>query len=128
MKLKTNERCPIHGRRNCCGRADRLKTILPNPRKFASFEPGVHRIDDPVHPRGYRERRSRSAMRRLLNKKIVEQNRICPLCQREFYDYQDIVPDHIEPRGMNAARRDDHPDNIQAAHRLCNLEKGSKRL
>jgi hypothetical protein len=29
---------------------------------------------------------------------------------------------------MGAARRDDHPDNIQAAHRLCNLLKGSKRL
>jgi hypothetical protein len=40
----------------------------------------------------------------------------------------DIVPDHIEPKGMGAAWRDDHPDNIQAAHPLCNLLKGSKRL
>jgi hypothetical protein len=29
---------------------------------------------------------------------------------------------------MGAARRDDHPDNVQAAHRLCNLLKGSRRL
>ncbi len=29
---------------------------------------------------------------------------------------------------MGGAWRDDHPDNIQAAHRLCNQEKESKRL
>lgn len=27
---------------------------------------------------------------------------------------------------LGAARRDDHPDNIQAAHRRCNREKGSR--
>jgi hypothetical protein len=29
---------------------------------------------------------------------------------------------------MGSARRDDHPDNIQAAHRICNLEKGSRSV
>jgi hypothetical protein len=38
------------------------------------------------------------------------------------------VPDHIIPKGMGSANRDDHPDNIQSAHRRCNLEKGSKRM
>jgi hypothetical protein len=33
------------------------------------------------------------------------------------------VPDHIDPRGMGGARRDDHPDNIQAAHFWCNGER-----
>lgn len=37
-------------------------------------------------------------------------------------------PDHIEPKGMGGSRRDDRVDNIQPAHRRCNIEKGSKRL
>jgi hypothetical protein len=48
-------------------------------------------------------------------------------CQMSFTNYSDIVPDHIDPRGMGGARRDDHPDNIQAVHFWCNGEKGSTR-
>ena len=29
---------------------------------------------------------------------------------------------------MGGAWRDDHPDNIQAVHRHCNLRKGSVRI
>lgn len=115
----------MHGRFSCCGRD--VSTTRPQTRKYVSFEPGVRRIPDENHPRGYREIRSRSAMRKLLNRKIVEQNRLCGICDEPFTDYEDIVPDHREPKGMGSAKRDDHPDNIQAAHSLCNLEKGSKR-
>jgi hypothetical protein len=38
------------------------------------------------------------------------------------------VPDHIDPRGMGGAYRDDHPQNIQAVHFWCNSEKGSTRI
>ena len=41
---------------------------------------------------------------------------------------KDIVPDHIEPKGMGGAWRDDSPENIQAVHRRCNLQERSKRL
>ncbi|MGO9564569.1 MAG: hypothetical protein ACLPPV_18120 [Candidatus Korobacteraceae bacterium] len=34
----------------------------------------------------------------------------------------------MEPKGMGGTWRDDHPDNIQAVHRRCNLQKGSRRL
>jgi hypothetical protein len=34
----------------------------------------VQRIEDPHHPRGYRELRSLAEMRKLLNRKIVEQS------------------------------------------------------
>jgi hypothetical protein len=44
-----------------------------------------------------------------------------------FTNYNDIVPDHIDPRGMGGSRRDDHPENIQAVHFWCNSEKGSTR-
>ena len=71
-------------------------------------------MDDPQHPRGYREIRSNGEMRKLMDRKIAAQNGICPLCKERFTDYGDIVPDHINPRGMGGAWRDDHPDNIQA--------------
>jgi hypothetical protein len=39
-------------------------------------------------------------MRKLLNRKIVEQDRKCAICQEEFTDYNDIVPDYRNPKGM----------------------------
>ena len=62
------------------------------------------------------------------DRKIVAQKGICALCMERFTEYSDIVPDHIHPRGMGGAWRDDHPDNIQAVHWWCNGEKGSARL
>ena len=66
-------------------------------------------------------------MRKLMNQKIALQPGKCALCDGKFTDYGDVVPDHISPRGMDGAWRDDHPDNIQAAHWRCNGEKGSSR-
>jgi hypothetical protein len=86
----------------------------------------VQRIEDTHHPRGYRELRSKAEMRKLLDRQIVEQNRQCAICQVAFTNCGDIVPDHIDPRGMGGSRRDDHPD-IQAVHFWCNGEKGSTR-
>lgn len=116
MKLTKNELCPIHRSRFCCGRQPNHKALS-----------GVRRIEDPHHPRGYREYRSPAAMRRLLQQKIREQKSRCAICGRQFRRFQDAVPDHIAPKGMGGARHDDHPDNIQAVHRGCNLRKGSKR-
>jgi hypothetical protein len=120
MKLRRNQICPIHRSLYCCGRETRLKKI---PVRAL----GVQRIEDSHHPRGYRELRSNAEMRKLLNRKIVEQNKVCAICRAAFTDYSDIVPDHICPRGMGGAWRDDHPDNIQAVHWWCNGEKGSTR-
>ena len=55
-------------------------------------------------------------MEKLLNRKITSQNGICGICKERFTHYSDVVPDHISPRGMGGAWRDDHPDNIQAVH------------
>lgn len=132
MRLAVNELCLIHRRRDCCGReVPKSRIGMPTgggKTRYLSFEPGVTRIPDEHHPRHYRERRSPSAMKRLLKRKVDEQEGLCAICHQPFTDARDIVPDHIKPRGMSAARRDDHPDNIQAAHSLCNLEKGSRRL
>jgi len=120
MKLRPNEYCPIHRSLFCCGREQ--------VRKERRFQLGVRRIEDPHHPRGYRELRSPAEMRKLLNRKIVEQAGKCAFCHHEFADYTDIVPDHKLPKGMGGARRDDHKENIQAVHWWCNSEKGSSRL
>jgi hypothetical protein len=89
---------------------------------------GVQRVEDPHHPRGYRELRSPAEMRRLLNRKIVEQGGKCALCHEDFTDHSDIVPDHKNPKVMGGTWGDDHPDNIQATHWWCNEEKGSTRV
>ena len=66
---------------------------------------GVQRIEDPHHPRGYRELRSKAEMRKLLYRKIVEQHRQCAICQVAFTHYNDIVSDYMDPRGMGGSRR-----------------------
>ena len=84
MKLRRNEYCPIHRSLFCCGREQ--------ARKERRFQLGVQRIEDPHHPRGYRELRSPAEMRKLLNRKVVEQAGKCAICQEEFTDYNEIVP------------------------------------
>lgn len=120
MRLRANEFCPIHKSISCCGRE-----FIPKPR---TIRPGIQRVEDPHHPRGYRELRSQAEMRKLLKRKIVEQDKKCAICHEEFTDYNDIVPDHKNPKGMGGAWRDDHPDNVRAAHWWCNSEKGSTRV
>jgi len=39
-------------------------------------------------------------MRKLLNRKIVEQDGICAICHFAFTDYNDVVPEHENPKGM----------------------------
>src|SRR5579863_9578165 len=120
MRLRASEFCPIHRSTSCCGRE-----LIPKPKLIRL---GVQRVEDPHHPGGYRELRSTAEMRKLLNRKIVEQGSICAICHEEFTDYNDVVPDHRDPKGMGGAWRDDHPDNIQATHWWCNGEKGSPRV
>jgi hypothetical protein len=48
-------------------------------------------------------------MRKLLNVKIRQQAGICAICHEKYTDYNDVVPDHRDPKGMEGAWRDDHP-------------------
>ena len=72
MRLRPNEFCPIHKSLSCCGRE-----TLPKSR-LVRF--GVQRVEDPHHPRGYRELRSAAEMRKLLNRKVRQQAGICAIC------------------------------------------------
>ena len=119
MKLKRNDICPIHHSRCCCGRDFKA---IGKMLKWVRIAPGVTR-----NVQTGLVRRSPSAMRKLLSDKVIEQKNLCAWCREEFTDAREIVADHIRPRGMCGARRDDSPANIQAAHAHCNLEKGSRR-
>ena len=48
MRLRSNQRCPIHRFLYRCGRK-----ALPEEKR--NREMGVRRVDDPQHPREYRE-------------------------------------------------------------------------
>ena len=85
----------------------------------------MHRVEDRHHPREYRELQSPAEMRKLLNWKIIEQDRKCAICREEFTDYNDVVPDHKDREGLGGARRDDQSDNVQAARWWCMGKKGS---
>jgi hypothetical protein len=62
-------------------------------------------------------------MPKLMNRKVLQQGGICAICHEEFSDYNDIVPDHKIPKGMDGAWRDDNLDNVQATHWWCNDER-----
>ena len=97
MRLRSNELCPIHKSLSCCGRE-----LIPKPKLMRL---GVQRVEDPYHPRGYRELRSPAETRKLLNRKILQQGGICAICHEDFTDYNDVVRDHKNPKGMGGARR-----------------------
>jgi 5-methylcytosine-specific restriction endonuclease McrA len=121
--LRKNERCPIHSRFDCCGR----EASKQMPRRHPIKGP-VTRIPDEHAARGYREIRSPGEMRKLVHRKVKEQQGKCAECGKDFQDIREAVPDHIEPKGMGGQWRDDHPSNIRATCVPCNNEKGSKRI
>lgn len=53
----------------------------------------------------------------------AEGNRTCGICGKEILEFEDMTNDHIEP----GYAKDDSEKNLQPAHQLCNLLKGSRR-
>lgn len=127
MKLNPYEVCPIHGRRDCCGREPSQRRRLG---KWEQVRAGVRRIRDKNadHPDGYRYKLSPAEMKKVVDKKLREQYGICAHCHCEFTDYSEVGPDHIKPKGMGGSRADDRPENIRVVHHKCNSEKGSRRI
>ena len=67
MKLRRNEYCPIHRSPFCCGREQ--------SKMERRLRLGVQRIEDPHHPRGYRELRSPAGMRKFAKPKDLRTGR-----------------------------------------------------
>jgi hypothetical protein len=96
MRLRPSQRHPIH-RHLFCWRRE----VISNVRR--ARQTGVRRIDDPFT----RAVITRSAqMRKLMDRKIATQNSEFTICKEKFTDYSDIVPDHINPRGIGGTWRD----------------------
>jgi hypothetical protein len=113
MRLRRNERCPIHRSLCCCGREP-----IRRERKATVIKMDVQRVDHLHHPRGYRELRSPAEMRKLLNRKIVEQDRKCAIC-RAFPPSKsaNFAPTCTRSRCYKVCRRQDQP--IQPGSRTC---------
>ncbi len=77
MRLRANEVCPIHKSVSCCGRE-----LVPKPKLIRL---GVQRIEDPHHPRGYRELRSRGEMRKTAQSEDHRAKRNLPNLRREVH-------------------------------------------
>lgn len=119
--LRKSERCPIHKSLFCCGRESKNQM----PRRTPIKGP-VTRVPDATVPRGYIEVCSPSELRRRKMILIERQKGQCALCPWLINDVRDAEVDHKVPRPAGCLK-DSHWDNIQAAHRSCNLAKGSRR-
>lgn len=131
MRLKAKQRCPIPGHGfNCKCHPEEPFYRSQRHSKWERVRTGVSRIKDENsdHPDGYRYRLSPAEMRKVIYKKIIEQNGLCSIGGEELTDMNDVVPDHKSPRGMNGARRDDRSENIGAACSFHNNQKGSQRI
>jgi hypothetical protein len=121
--LRKAERCPLHNSYACvCHKGPSTK---PTPPK-AVFVRGVKRIEDPFHPRGFREEINAQEKKRR-KYLLLTKGKTCFYCGQEFTRYDEIELCHKEPKGFNGARHDDHMTNLCLGHRSCNQENGSKR-
>ena len=113
MKLRRNEYCPIHRSMFCCGRQQ--------ARKERRLRLGVQRIEDPHHPRGYRELRSPAEMRKLLNRKSSSRTENAQSVTRNLPTTATSYRTTRHPKGMGGAWRDDHPENIASSPLVVQL-------
>jgi hypothetical protein len=125
-QLRKGQLCPIHHSFYCCGRQQRERKP---PRKSEFVGPGIRRVADSAHPRGYREICSPAELTRRKHRLMASGKLICIYCGGNLREceYSDVALCHLEPKGMNGARRDDHIGNLALGHHVCNLENGSRR-
>ena len=130
MNLRKGQMCPLHHSFYCCGRQQLPSKDKRDGRKPPHSIHGVRRIEDPHHPRGYREICSPGELRRRKHTLMSDPKLlVCFYCHEDLRkaDYREIALCHVEPKGMGGARHDDHMDNLVLGHHACNLENGSKR-
>lgn len=123
-QLRPGQLCPLHHSYYCCGRKPVPKSAAQHKR--LQFMRGITIIQDPHHPRGFRERCSQAELNRRKDQMLRSGQTTCFYCGKDFEPYTDIVTAHKEPKAMGGARHDDHVSNLTLAHSWCNLQNGSK--
>jgi hypothetical protein len=124
-RLRPKELCPLHKSYFCCGRESRKKAM-----KAISQRGPVRRIEDPTHPRGFREICTPAELRRRKHRLMATGELTCVHCQGDLRqcEYDEIHLCHREPKGQNGARHDDHISNLSLGHSACNFKNGSRRV
>jgi len=128
VKLKAKQWCPIHRRNSgCCGRIEQKAS--PYKSKWETVRPGVRRIRDEHAPTGWRWKLSQREREKVILRKLQQNGGICGICEKAIEDMNDVVPDHIIPKGIGGGFADDgeNGSNLQPAHSWCNQKKGSIR-
>ena len=124
MKLKTKELCPLHRRRDCCGRAEFVR--------YAQVKKQGHGIWQPVSsglwraPDG-REKASKAVLRRRKDA-FLRQGVPCAACGVNFIDYRDVELAHRIQCGAGGFKRDDSVGNLTLLHVSTNRDQGSRNL
>ena len=130
-RLHRGELCPIHKSFYCCGRP---RPKMPVTKR--NYGPVVI-VQDPQHPRGYRELCTLAEKRRRKHWLMSQGKFDCIHCGKDVRfspdgekesEYPDIELCHRESQGMNGSKRDDHISNLGLGHTVCNRENGSKRV
>ena len=120
-RLKRNETCPLHRRRDCCGRGGVNITSKRQSRQYEMVAPGVRRYPDG------REVCSPAALKARKDF-LLRIQPMCCFCEQTFSDYREVDLCHVESKGMSGWRKNDSIHNVRLGHRLSNMECGSRNL
>jgi 5-methylcytosine-specific restriction endonuclease McrA len=89
----------------------------------------IRRIEDPAHPRGYREWVGRRELARRVQELMdAPGEKRCYVCHGPFTFHNSPTLEHIIPKGSGGSTHDDHRENLALSHFLCNADKGSRRI
>jgi 5-methylcytosine-specific restriction endonuclease McrA len=122
-KLRAKEICPLHRRRDCCGRSEFNRYTQPRHElKYKVIRPGVK-----LYPDG-REVCSPAELKRRKDYLLLAWNPHCVACGEAFTDYAAVELAHKKSKGMGGSRRRDNWDNLVLMCVGCNRDQGSMDL
>ncbi len=122
--LRPKELCPLHRRRDCCGRAE--------VHRYAQVKKQRHGIWVPVRSGLWRaaDGREKASPRELRRRKdkMLRDGVPCAACGEIFLDYRDAELAHREGKGMGSGSRNDALSNLILLHARANADQGSMDL
>lgn len=126
MKLAAKALCPIHRRRDCCGRSEFVR--------YAQVKKITHGIWENIgHGRARardgsgRERLSKAAIKRRKDF-LLRCGTLCAACGKKFDDYREVELAHIHGKGLGGAFRDDGDRNTTLMCAKANRIQGGMDL